>query len=76
MQAALQPYVDGAISKTVMLPNALPPATVMQIFEYAYQLDLKGCTVFREGSRQPIVAAHAAGRPAEVHCHDIERECD
>ena len=76
MQAAVQPYVDGAISKTVMLPNALPPATVMQIFEYAYQLDLKGCTVFREGSRQPIVAAHAAGRPAEVHCHDIERECD
>ena len=79
MQAALQPCVDGAISKTVMLPHALPPASVMEIFQSAYELGLKGCTVFREGTRRAIVAGTAAAAPPPVegaHCHDIERECD
>ncbi|HUL46677.1 MAG TPA: adenosylcobalamin-dependent ribonucleoside-diphosphate reductase [Steroidobacteraceae bacterium] len=79
MQASLQPHVDGAISKTVMLPHALPPASVMEIFQSAYELGLKGCTVFREGARRAIVAGAAAPTPSPVegaHCYDIERECD
>ena len=78
MQASLQPYVDGAISKTVMLPQALPPASVMEIFQSAYELELKGCTVFREGARRAVVAGTAAVTPPVegAHCHDIERECD
>ena len=79
MQAALQPYVDGAISKTMMLPHALPPASVMEIFQSAYELGLKGCTVFREGARRAVVAGGAAAAPSPVeaaHCYDIERECD
>lgn len=79
MQASLQPYVDGAISKTVMLPQALPPAGVMEIFQSACELGLKGCTVFREGARRAVVAAAAAITPPPVeaaHCYGIERECD
>jgi ribonucleoside-diphosphate reductase alpha chain len=79
MQASLQPYVDGAISKTVMLPQALPPASVMEIFQGAWELKVKGCTVFREGARRPVVAGAAAVMPSPVegaHCYDIERECD
>jgi ribonucleoside-diphosphate reductase alpha chain len=79
MQAAVQPYVDGAISKTVMLPQASPPASVMEIFASAYELKLKGCTVFREGARRAVVAGTGAIAPPPVegaHCHDIERECD
>ena len=75
MQASLQPYVDGAISKTVMLPNALSPASVMGIFESAYELKLKGCTVFREGARRAVIAG-ALPPAAGAHCCDIERECD
>ena len=79
MQASLQPYVDGAISKTAMLPHAQPPASVMEIFQGAYELGLKGCTVFREGARRAVVAGAAAVVPSPVegaHCYDIERECD
>jgi ribonucleoside-diphosphate reductase alpha chain len=43
MLAALQPFVDGAISKTINLPEAGP---VEPLFERAYALGLKGCTVF------------------------------
>jgi ribonucleoside-diphosphate reductase alpha chain len=77
MQAALQPYVDGAISKTVMLPHAAAPASVMETFASAYELGLKGCTVFREGARRAVVAGTSLQSPAEgAHCHDLERECD
>lgn len=79
MQASLQPYVDGAISKTVMLPNVLPPASVMEIFQSACELKLKGCTVFREGTRRAVIAGGTAEAPSRVegaHCYGIERECD
>lgn len=79
MQAALQPYVDGAISKTVVLPHARPPASVMEIFESAYERKLKGCTVFREGTRRAVLADSLGGTPPpteSAQCYDIERECD
>jgi len=51
MQAAIQNYVDGAISKTVNLPAAASLAEVDRSFRLAYQLGLKGCTVYRQGTR-------------------------
>jgi len=51
MQAAIAPYVDGAVSKTISLPRDFPMASVPEIFETAHLLGLKGCTVFRTGSR-------------------------
>jgi ribonucleoside-diphosphate reductase alpha chain len=43
MLIALQPYVDGAISKTINLPAAEP---LEPIFDRAWSAGLKGCTVF------------------------------
>ena len=50
MQACLQPYVDGAISKTVNLPPAASVGDVAAIYASAYRLGIKGCTVFRPGT--------------------------
>lgn len=47
MQAAVQPYVDGAIAKTVNLPAAQRPEGVAALFETAWRQGLKGCTVYR-----------------------------
>lgn len=47
MQAALQPLVDGAISKTINLPRDYPFERHREIFVTAHRLGLKGCTVFR-----------------------------
>ncbi len=55
MQGALQPYVDGAISKTVPLARGAAPFLVSELFRFAYDQGLKGCTVFREGSREAPV---------------------
>lgn len=47
MQAALQPHVDNAISKTTNVPADIPFDEFERIYRRAWQLGLKGCTVFR-----------------------------
>lgn len=47
MQAALQPFVDNAISKTINLPPEIDFDEFHAVFRSAYGLGLKGCTAFR-----------------------------
>ena len=49
MQAALQPFVDNAISKTLTVPADRPFDEFSGLFVEAHALGLKGCTVFRPG---------------------------
>ncbi len=50
MQAALQPYVDHSISKTINVAENYPIEQFAQLYTQADALGLKGCTVFRSGS--------------------------
>jgi ribonucleoside-diphosphate reductase alpha chain len=47
MQAALQPFVDNAISKTIHVPADCDFETYAGVYASAYQKGLKGCTTFR-----------------------------
>lgn len=47
MQAALQRYVDNAISKTIHVPADFPFADFQSLYQDAYRLGLKGCTTYR-----------------------------
>ena len=47
MAAAVQPYIDSSISKTVNVPVTCNFASFVGIYEQAYALGLKGCTTFR-----------------------------
>jgi len=82
MQAALQPYVDGAISKTIALSRQLDRASVLVIFQTAYDLGLKGCTVFRESDRPGVIGDHYLADPfreserGNAHCCETDRESD
>lgn len=78
MQAALQPQVDGSISKTVGLAKETSAQAVEELFESAYELRLKGCTVFRDTSRPTPLAARAESVSSSPtsHCCDTEREAD
>jgi ribonucleoside-diphosphate reductase alpha chain len=76
MQAALQAYVDNAISKTIHVPEHYPFAEFQQIYGLAYDLGLKGCTTFRPN---PITGSVLQGAEESVnarHCCSLEREAD
>ncbi len=47
MQAAVQEYVDNAISKTINLPAEIPFEEVATVYSEAWRLGLKGCTTYR-----------------------------
>lgn len=47
MQAAMQPYIDNAISKTINIPADFPFEKVSDVYTEAYELGLKGCTIYR-----------------------------
>jgi ribonucleoside-diphosphate reductase alpha chain len=47
VQAAAQKWVDSSISKTANVPTDYPYEDFKDIYRYAYQQGLKGCTTFR-----------------------------
>ena len=47
IQAASQKWVDSSISKTINVPTNLPFDDFKDIYLYAYEKGLKGCTTFR-----------------------------
>lgn len=57
MQAVWQKYIDASISSTVNLPNKATVDDVMELYLYAWQKDLKGITIYRDGcARTPVLS--------------------
>lgn len=68
LQAVLQGYVDQSISKTINLPANAEPDRYRDVFMQAYQLDLKGCTMFRPISGKEGILSSAGGRETGKMC--------
>ncbi|HEX9655290.1 MAG TPA: adenosylcobalamin-dependent ribonucleoside-diphosphate reductase [Bacteroidota bacterium] len=56
VQGICQKYVDHSISSTVNLPDDVEPEVISQIYLDAWKNNLKGITVYRDGSRYPILS--------------------
>jgi ribonucleoside-diphosphate reductase alpha chain len=56
MMAAVQPFLSGAISKTVNMPPETTVDEIMQTYQEAYDLGLKAVALYRDGSKrsQPV----------------------
>jgi ribonucleoside-diphosphate reductase alpha chain len=76
MQAALQAHVDGAISKTVNVPEDRNFADFSSLYERAYDLGLKGVTAFRPNPVTGAVVTMPGPDADAPHCCTIEREVD
>jgi ribonucleoside-diphosphate reductase alpha chain len=62
MMAAAQPFISGAISKTVNLPNSASVEDIMEAYLQAWKLGLKAVAIYRDGCKQsqPLSAAGTA----------------
>jgi ribonucleoside-diphosphate reductase alpha chain len=76
MQAALQPFVDNSISKTINVPADCPLAEFWQIYDLAYDKGLKGCTTFRPNAVTGAVLTEGGAGADAPHCCVLEREAD
>jgi ribonucleoside-diphosphate reductase alpha chain len=76
MQAALQPYVDNSISKTINVPEDYPFEDFKRIYDLAYDKGLKGCTTFRPNPVTGSVLSETGAPGLGPHCCTPEREAD
>ncbi len=76
MQATIQPYVDQAISKTINIPPDYDFDAFRRVYQHAYALGLKGCTVFRPNPITGTVLDQTAASHATRYCGNCERETD
>lgn len=65
MLHALQPFVDAAISKTVIVPSAIAPSEIEALFFQAWRAGLKGITVFRPDKALDTVLMSGPARRTE-----------
>ena len=75
MQAALQPYIDSSISKTINVPTDLSFDKFKDIYMYAYDSNLKGCTTFRPNEKmQGILVRKEDKKEEETKLDNYDNE--
>ena len=71
MQSAIQRYITNSISSTINLPSETSVEEIESIYMMAYEMNLKGITIYRDGCKsfQPMTAGkkkEKAEKPAAV----------
>ncbi|MBI4410443.1 MAG: adenosylcobalamin-dependent ribonucleoside-diphosphate reductase [Gemmatimonadetes bacterium] len=74
IQAAFQRHVDNSVSKTVNLPESITPEEIGQIYRRAWELGLKGVTVYRYHSKPAQVLELGVGE--ESYHFEHAARCD
>ncbi|HEU4416526.1 MAG TPA: vitamin B12-dependent ribonucleotide reductase, partial [Candidatus Angelobacter sp.] len=67
MMAATQPFISGAISKTVNLPESATIDDITEAYMQSWKLGLKAVAIYRDGSKkaQPLMAASSRDEAAK-----------
>jgi ribonucleoside-diphosphate reductase alpha chain len=67
MMAAAQPFLSGAISKTVNMPADVLPQDIADSYFWGWQLGLKALAIYRDGSKQsqPLSTKSEGGKEKE-----------
>src|SRR5215213_6682151 len=70
MMGAVQPFISGAISKTVNMPNEVTVEDIADAYLQAWQLGVKALAIYRDGSKTAQAlrtdAGDKKGEPAEA----------
>jgi ribonucleoside-diphosphate reductase alpha chain len=79
MMAATQPFISGAISKTVNLPHDCTVQDIEDAYVQAWKMGLKCVAIYRDGSKrsQPLntkKTAEGGQESAAAHVQDLEAQ--
>ncbi len=83
MMEAVQPFISGAISKTVNMPEDTTPQDIIDAYVAAWKAGLKAIAIYRDGSKrsQPLStakedrgAAAPVAAPAQSRCKRLPDE--
>jgi ribonucleoside-diphosphate reductase alpha chain len=79
MMAAAQPFLSGAISKTVNLPNTATVEDIMNTYFEGWRLGLKAIAIYRDGSKRsaPLNVSKTkdlGGAEKKIEIETVERE--
>ena len=67
MQAVWQRHIDASISSTVNLPNSATIDDVKDLYMYAWERELKGITVFRDGCKRLGILTTDTTEPSKTN---------
>jgi ribonucleoside-diphosphate reductase alpha chain len=76
MMAAVQPFVSGAISKTINLPAEGTVADIADAYRLSWELGLKANALYRDGSKlsQPLSTRSDSARRLEPDADELDLE--
>jgi len=76
MMAAVQPFISGAISKTVNLPESASVEDIMEAYIEAWKQGLKAVAIYRDGCKksQPLSAAGTKTAAEETRSPQVAAE--
>ena len=74
MLAATQPFISGAISKTINMPNEVTVGDVADAYMMSWELGLKAMALYRDGSKasQPLSVSSDDGESEETDADVVE----
>jgi len=78
MMAACQPFISGAISKTINMPNEATMADVDAAYMLSWRLGIKANALYRDGSKlsQPLSALYAEELFSDEDIEDLRNIVD
>jgi ribonucleoside-diphosphate reductase alpha chain len=78
MMSAVQPFISGAISKTVNMPQESTIEDIMQTYIEGWKLGLKAVAIYRDGSKrsQPLNTSKTNGAAAKAEAEAAKHEME
>ncbi len=75
MMGAVQPFISGAISKTINMPTESTVAEIVDAYTTAWRLGVKAVAIYRDGCKrtQPLNTSKADKMPAAVEQRPVRR---